>query len=84
MKNFYSRHFLIAFSFQGNKERIFLEPGQMVIYESARVPHGRQEPLDGQFFDNLFVHFYPAKIWYKNEFDIEDLPERKFKKKDLI
>ena len=31
----------------------------MVLYESATVPHGRQFPLDGEYYDNLFVHFFP-------------------------
>ena len=43
----------------GNKQKIYLEPGEMLIYEGAKVLHGRQEPLDGEFFDNLFIHFHP-------------------------
>ncbi len=31
--------------------------GEMVLYESAKVPHGRQYPFNGTFFDNIFVHF---------------------------
>ena len=29
----------------------------MLMYESAKMPHGRQFPLDGDFYDNLFAHF---------------------------
>ena len=43
----------------GNKEKIVLKPGEMVLYESATVPHGRQFPLNGDYFENLFVHFSP-------------------------
>jgi prolyl 4-hydroxylase len=43
----------------GKKQKIFLNPGEMVLYESAKVPHGRQSPFNGTFYDNLFVHFYP-------------------------
>ena len=56
----------------------------MLIYESASVPHGRQEALDGEYFDNVFVHFYPSKVWYRNEFDISHLPEKKIILNDLI
>ena len=43
--------------FTGNNVEIFLKPGEMVLYESAVVPHGRQFPLNGEYFDNLFVHY---------------------------
>ena len=41
----------------GNNVEIFLKPGEMDLYESAVVPHGRQFPFNGDFFDNLFVHY---------------------------
>ena len=57
----------------------------MVLFESGRVPHGRQEPLDGRFFDNLFVHFYPvAAVWYGREFDVANLPEKILSRQDLL
>ena len=43
--------------FTGNNVEIFLKPGEMALYESAVVPHGRQFPFNGEFFDNLFVHY---------------------------
>ena len=44
---------------KGRKRKIFLDSGDMLLYESAKVPHGRQFPFSGTFYDNLFVHFYP-------------------------
>ena len=44
----------------GNKVKLFLKPGEMILYESAKIPHGRQYPLKGDFYDNLFVHFHPV------------------------
>ena len=44
---------------KGNKVKINLKPGEMVLYESATVPHGRQFPLNGDYYDNLFVHMTP-------------------------
>ncbi len=31
----------------------------MLLYESAKCPHGRPDPLVGEYYDNLFVHFIP-------------------------
>ena len=45
----------------GKKTKIYLNPGDMVLYESASVPHGRQYPLNGDYYDNIFVHFYPKQ-----------------------
>ena len=46
----------------------------MLLYESAKVLHGRQKPLEGESYDNLFVHFKPEYEWYEKEFDMKDLP----------
>ncbi len=35
-------------------------PGDMVMYESHTIVHGRPAPLDGAFFANTFVHFEPV------------------------
>ncbi|XP_023323666.1 uncharacterized protein LOC111697777 isoform X2 [Eurytemora carolleeae] len=53
--------------------RILLHPGEMILFESARLPHGRQDPLDGESYDNLFVHFRPVD-W--NSQDIESEIEK--------
>ena len=45
--------------------------GEMVIYESAKIIHGRQFPLDGDFFENLFIHFTIKKD-YKRYQAIKD------------
>ena len=42
---------------------IYLKPGEMLLYESAKVPHGRQFPLEGDYYDNLFVHFRPIQYF---------------------
>jgi prolyl 4-hydroxylase len=36
-----------------------MEPGDMVLYESHSVIHGRPYPLKGRFMANLFLHFEP-------------------------
>jgi len=44
----------------GQESQIDLEPGELVLYEGARLPHGRPYPLDGDFYAGIFVHYYPA------------------------
>jgi len=41
-----------------DRAKVFLKPGEMLLYESAKMPHGRQFPFNGDYFDNLFVHFH--------------------------
>jgi len=43
----------------GKAENITMEPGDMVLYESHSVIHGRPFPMKGKYFANLFVHFEP-------------------------
>ena len=41
------------------KHLIYLEPGEVVFYEGARLLHGRPIPLKGRSFANIFCHFTP-------------------------
>lgn len=78
---------LLLIDLQGNRRRILLNPGEMLLYESAKVPHGRQFPLNGLFYDNLFVHFRPQKPWYEEEMIGDESlipPDRLITKKDLL
>jgi predicted 2-oxoglutarate/Fe(II)-dependent dioxygenase YbiX len=36
-----------------------LRPGQMLLYEGARLPHSRPEALRGRHFASVFVHYRP-------------------------
>jgi len=52
----------------GETHKIYLQPGQVLWYESAKLPHGRPEPFQGEFYDNVFVHFKPAsKQWHRGK-----------------
>lgn len=44
----------------GKATNITMEPGDMVLYESHSVIHGRPFPLKGKYYANLFVHFEPV------------------------
>ena len=41
----------------GNSHDVNMQPGEAVLYESARLLHARPEPLEGEWFANAFVHF---------------------------
>ncbi len=69
---------------QGKKSEIILHPGEMLLYESAKMPHGRVKPFKGNFFDNVFVHFKPSKAWYDEEYALDLIPEKIFTKADLL
>jgi hypothetical protein len=58
----------------GGSHEVVLAPGEMLWYESARLPHGRMRHLKGSFFDNLFVHFRPAGEWYEGQYRIGARP----------
>jgi len=37
-----------------------MDPGDMVLYESHSLLHGRPFPLKGRYFANIFIHFEPT------------------------
>ena len=39
---------------------VTMEPGDMVLYESHSVIHGRPYALKGRFMANIFIHFEPT------------------------
>mmetsp|Transcript_11890 Transcript_11890/g.17353 ORF Transcript_11890/g.17353 Transcript_11890/m.17353 type:complete len:475 (-) Transcript_11890:1397-2821(-) len=44
----------------GKAHNVTMEPGDMVLYESHSVLHGRPFPMKGRFYANLFIHFEPT------------------------
>ena len=38
---------------------VYLQPGEMVLYEGARIKHGRPMRFKGEIFGNIFTHFAP-------------------------
>ena len=46
---------------------VTLEPGEMILYESSSVIHGRPYPLNGRFYANLFLHLEPVGYTYELE-----------------
>jgi hypothetical protein len=44
----------------GIARNITMTPGDMILYESHSVIHGRPFPFEGRFMANVFVHFEPV------------------------
>ena len=61
---------------QGRDHAVVIRPGEMVWYESARLVHGRPQPLNGAYFDNLFIHYKPVGDWYEEPFTVGSRPRR--------
>ena len=53
----------------GNAVNITMEPGDLVLYESHSIIHGRPFPLKGRYYANIFIHFEPAV-----DFDDDEIP----------
>jgi hypothetical protein len=45
---------------EGTEVDLDLDPGEFVLYESARISHGRPTPLKGRFHVGLFLHYKPV------------------------
>jgi len=44
----------------GKPYNISMKPGDMVLYESHSLLHGRPVPMRGKFYANIFIHFEPV------------------------
>jgi prolyl 4-hydroxylase len=50
---------LEVYGHDGKATNVTMAPGDMVLYESHSVIHGRPFPLKGSYYANVFVHFEP-------------------------
>ncbi|MFK7829427.1 MAG: hypothetical protein AB8B57_06575 [Congregibacter sp.] len=46
----------------GEAHEVNLEPGEYLLYEGARLLHGRPWPLNGDYYVGMFVHYRPANL----------------------
>lgn len=55
---------------------VVMHPGDIVYYESAKALHGRNTPLAGGYYANIFTHYRPIgdPKWYTKE-NPEGTPE---------
>ena len=47
---------LEVYDHNGQAHNVTMEPGDMVLYESSSIIHGRPFPMRGRYFANVFVH----------------------------
>eukprot|EP00936_MAST-01D_sp_MAST-1D-sp1_P000481 g481.t1 len=52
----------------GREQSVDFGPGRLFLYESAKVPHGRPQPLEGRYSAHIFIHFRP-RGWAFSNFD---------------
>ena len=41
----------------GEWYKVYAQPGDMILYESAICEHGRSQPFQGNYYRNFFVHY---------------------------
>ena len=41
----------------GEEHKVFMEPGDILLYESAVCLHGRRDSFEGNFYRNFYVHY---------------------------
>jgi len=51
---------LEVFGRDGLAYNVTMQPGDMVLYESHSLIHGRPFSLKGRYFANIFIHFQPT------------------------
>eukprot|EP00816_Leptocylindrus_hargravesii_P000281 CAMPEP_0196826108 /NCGR_PEP_ID=MMETSP1362-20130617/93443_1 /TAXON_ID=163516 /ORGANISM="Leptocylindrus danicus, Strain CCMP1856" /LENGTH=531 /DNA_ID=CAMNT_0042206649 /DNA_START=118 /DNA_END=1714 /DNA_ORIENTATION=+ len=56
----------------GKAHNVSMAPGDMVLYESHSVLHGRPFPLKGRYYANIFIHFEPTGHTLRHHGDIHD------------
>ncbi|KAK1745532.1 hypothetical protein QTG54_003456 [Skeletonema marinoi] len=51
---------LVIEDFEGNTHEVYLETGDMLLYESSKCFHGRPKRYNGKWYSSLFTHYYPV------------------------
>ena len=54
---------LIILDHDGNEHNVIMRPGDMLLYESAKLLHGRPDVFIGDHYDNIFIHYKPKENW---------------------
>ena len=54
---------LVILDHHGVERSIVMQPGDLLLYESAKLVHGRPTRFKGDYYDNLFIHYMPVVGW---------------------
>ena len=66
-----------VYSHDGKAHNVSMLPGDMTLYESHTVLHGRPFPLIGNMYANVFVHYIPLDHDEVNAYDQQEAAEMK-------
>jgi len=69
-----------VYSHDGKAHNVTMKPGDIVLYESHTVLHGRPFPLNGNFYANIFVHYAPID---HDEMNVKDSDKLQVKPKPI-
>jgi hypothetical protein len=61
---------LVIEDLHGNVNEVYLETGDMLLYESSKCFHGRPKRYNGQWYSSLFTHYYPVD-WRAEEIEMD-------------
>jgi hypothetical protein len=53
---------IVVEDLNGVTHEIVMQAGDMLLYESAKVYHGRPRAFDGSWYCSIFTHYYP--VWW--------------------
>ena len=51
---------LVIEGFDGTTNEVYLEPGDLLLYESSKCIHGRPKRFNGAWYSSLFIHYHPT------------------------
>lgn len=68
---------LVIINRQGQRQDVFMKPGDLVLYESASLPHSREKPLQGDYYVNMFIHYQP-KNYHEHQKRVEELQQKEY------
>ena len=51
---------LVLEDFEGNTNEVYLQPGDLLFYESSKCFHGRPKKFNGDWYTSLFLHYSPV------------------------
>ena len=54
---------LVLEDYAGNTVEVHLTPGDLLLYESSRLLHGRPTVFQGSWYTSLFIHYKPDGYW---------------------
>ena len=54
---------LVILDHDGKEHSIVMQAGDLLLYESAKLVHGRPARFKGDYYDNIFIHYMPVVGW---------------------